>query len=97
MKRNKHTNDYTIIPNAIFRDERLSIKDKGLLCLALSFPDDSDFSVEILRKISGAGRDAITTSVKKLEETGYLNRTQKRERGRMVKSVWTFTDSTKEE
>ena len=38
--------DYTIMSNVYLRDERLSLKAKGLLSYMLSLPDDWKFSVQ---------------------------------------------------
>ena len=67
---------YTVLPNALLRDPRLSIKAKGLACLTLSLPPGWEYSVAGLASICGCGRDLIRGALKELEQAGYLSREQ---------------------
>lgn len=57
-------------------DPRLSLKAIGLLSKILRLPPDWDYSVAGLAKICPEGKAAISTAVKELEETGYIERRQ---------------------
>lgn len=70
------TQGFTIIASNIFRDENLSIRDRGLLCTLLSLPDNWEFSIIGLTKILPDGKDTIRASLQKLEKLGYLKRVQ---------------------
>ena len=65
-----------MLPNALLRDPRLSIKAKGLVCIALSLPPGWEYSVAGLASVCGCGRDMIRGALKELEAAGYLAREQ---------------------
>lgn len=65
---------FTVLPNSLLRDPRLSIKAKGLACLALSLPPGWEYSVAGLASVCGCGRDMIRGAIKELEGAGYLAR-----------------------
>lgn len=66
------TKDYTVMSNTHFRDRNMSLKAKGLLSLMLSLPDDWDYSVEGLVAICKESRPAVQSSLKELQQLGYL-------------------------
>ena len=86
FRKHKSTN-FTTIDNNIFKNQNLSNKATGLLCLMLSLPDDWDFSIEGLMKLKKDNRSAIRTALFELEEEGYLHR----ERDRNEKGILTNT------
>lgn len=65
---------YTIVSNVLLRDERLSLKAKGLLSLILSLPPKWDMTIEGLSKICIECSDTISGILKELEAAGYLSR-----------------------
>lgn len=71
--------NFTIVDNEIFKDQRLSYKELGLLCQMLSLPNNWNFSVAGLAVIHKDGTDSIKAGIKKLEEYGYLTRKQARD------------------
>lgn len=80
MKQNntfrKHKkNNFTVIDNGIFKNEKLSWKSKGLLTTLLSLPEDWEFTERGLQKLATDGRDGLRSALKELEEKGYLERT----------------------
>ena len=66
------SSDYTTMSNYHFKDKRLSLKAKGLLSLMLSLPDDWDYSIKGLAKLSKDKEPAIETGLKELKEFGYV-------------------------
>ena len=74
-----YKDNFTIVDNEIFKDQRLSYKELGLLCQMLSLPNNWCFSVAGLAVIHKDGTDSIKAGVKKLEEYGYLTRKQARD------------------
>lgn len=92
--RNK-TQQFTVVSQSIIRDDRLSLKDFGLLVRLLSLPDNWEFSENGLVAIfKNDGQASIRTGLKHLEECGYLVRTRTRdERGRLGCVEWTIYDS----
>lgn len=55
----ERTQNYTVMSNYHLRDRRLSLKAKGLLSLMLSLPEDWDYTLSGLARISLEGKDAI--------------------------------------
>ena len=67
---------YTVMANHHLRDERLSLKSKGLLSVILSLPDDWRISIEGMTQFSADGKDAIRSAIRELTDAGYITRTQ---------------------
>lgn len=94
IMRNRTQQGYTNVNNVIFRDKRLSLKARGLLCTMLSLPDCWEFSEKGLQSILPAdGKTSIRTALKTLEEYGYLVRRQLREKGKMAGWEWEIYDT----
>ena len=68
------TPDYTVMANHHLRDERLSLKAKGLLSMLLSLPDDWEISIRGLASIVTDGVGAVQTGINELIEAGYIVR-----------------------
>lgn len=75
--------DYTVIDNNIFKNQKLTLKAKGMICTMLSLPDDWNFSEEGLTSLSNDGISSVRSTLKELMEYGYL----KRERNRDAKGI----------
>lgn len=75
------TANYTVMSNHHLRNRNLSLRAKGLISLMLSLPDDWDYSVNGLAAICSEGVKAIRTTLKEIEEAGYLIRTRKQDKG----------------
>ena len=75
IKVNK-TKNYTTISNFHLKEKEMSLKAKGLLSLMLSLPEDWDYSVGGLAKLSKDGKDSVTNTLIELERFGYVKRTQ---------------------
>lgn len=71
IEKNKN---YTIMSNHHLRDKLLSYKAKGLLSFMLSLPEDWDYSINGLVKVSKEGKKAIRAMLEELEENHYLIR-----------------------
>ena len=93
--RKTNKEQYTTIPQGILRDERLALKDIGLLVCMLGLPDNWKFSENGLEAIfKNDGQASIRTGLKRLEDAGYLQR--KRERGadgRLSAVAWYLYDT----
>ena len=88
--RKRTKQQYTNISSGIFRNQELSLRDRGLLTTLLSLPDNWKFSVsglaEILKK---DGKHTINAGLASLEEKGYLVRRQlKSEDGKFKGYEW---------
>lgn len=70
------TKNYTVLSNYHFKEKRMSLKAKGLLSLMLSLPDDWNYSVSGLVKLSKDGKDSVMSALAELEKFGYLHRSK---------------------
>lgn len=84
---------YTVLPNAVLRDDRLNLQTKGLFCMMLSLPDGWEFSVKGLATLAVCSRDKIRAALENLEAAGYLLREQARtESGAFAGNVYVLYD-----
>lgn len=65
---------FTTIPNDVLRDNRLTLKARGLLSLLMSHKVGWVVSIESLARENPEGKAAIRSAVNELEECGYLKR-----------------------
>ena len=72
----ERTNNYTVMSNYHLRDKTISFKAKGLLSMMLSLPENWDYTLAGLARISLEGKDAIRAAVVELEKAGYVQRHQ---------------------
>lgn len=70
------TNDYTVMSNCHLKEEKMSLKAKGLLSLMLSLPDDWNYSVEGLVAICKENHTSIKSTLMELQKFGYLSVTK---------------------
>jgi len=73
----KYKDNYTHLPNSIFKDKRLSYKELGLLNQMLSLPDYWEFSSRGLASLHSDSRATIQRTLNKLIEYGYVWRDTK--------------------
>lgn len=89
--RSKHRRNFLLIDNAAIRDPRLSLKATGLLALLLSYPDDTRFSREGVRKMKPDGVRGIRAALIELGQAGYLVHEYKQDkRGRWSTSTFVY-------
>lgn len=68
------TKNFTVMSNYHFKEKKMSLKAKGLLSLMLSLPDDWNYSIAGLVKLSKDGKDGVMSALAELEVFGYLTR-----------------------
>ena len=92
--RNPNKEKFTVVDNYALRDENLSLKARGLLVTMMSLPNNWHFSeTGLCAIIQKDGQSAIRSSLKELEQLGYLTRTRIRDNyGRVSNVVWTICD-----
>jgi hypothetical protein len=81
----KKDNNFSVINNEFIFNKNMSLKAKGLLCHLLALPNDWDLYVEEVEKWHKDGKKAIYSAFKELKVLGYVDRIQKREKGKIVK------------
>lgn len=86
--------DYTVVSNESIKNPNLSLKAKGVLCLILSLKDVPELTEKDLVLFTKDGITGIRSSIKELEDCGYLKRERIRdENGKLKGSRWTLMDS----
>lgn len=93
--RKEKKNNFTVIDNAIFKDRTLSLKATGLLCLMLSLPDNWEYSVQGLSKLTTDGISSITSGLKELTEAGYFRREQRYKDGKFAGYEYIISETKK--
>ena len=68
--------NYQIMPTTFLKDKRISLKAKGLLATMYSLPNEWDYSINGLCKITNTGLRAIRAAITELEIIGYIERKQ---------------------
>jgi hypothetical protein len=88
--------NFTVLPNALLRDKRLSWASVGLLCFLLHLPSNFKLKLYNLAKVKPGlnGRDATRSALKALEIAGYVRIARTRtERGTYARTTW-YVSST---
>lgn len=75
---NKPKDNFTIVPNALITDTRLSWSAKGVYSYMASKPTGWQFYEREIAENTSAGLDATRTAIKQLIETGWLERSMSR-------------------
>ena len=87
------TKNYTVMANYHLRDTSLSLKAKGLLSLMLSLPEGWDYTTKGLACICKDGVDSICSTIKELENAGYVQRRRLRnELGHLTEVEYTILE-----
>ena len=87
------TRDYTVMANHHLRNTDLSLKAKGLLSLMLSLPENWDYTTRGLASICKDGVDSICSTIKELEEHGYIIRERTRnDKGQLTTVEYTILE-----
>lgn len=86
--------NYTTISNVFLRDEKLSLKAKGLLATIMSLPETWDFSIKGICTIVKEGTTAIYSAIDELKTFGYCKvETLRDEKGRVTGNDYTFYEN----
>ncbi len=89
--------NYTVMANYHLKDNRLSLKAKGLMSVMLSLPDDWDYTLRGLACICKEGVDAIREAIRELERAGYILRSRERnEKGQMKNTEYVIYEEPQE-
>ena len=91
--RHRRNHNFTILPNELIRDDRLSYRARGVLAYLLALPDGSHFDSRILSERGKEGRDAIRSVFRELEAAGYMRLTRQQD----VQGRWSSTTEVTDE
>tara|TARA_Y100000052_G_C2955075_1_gene89554 strand:- start:6072 stop:6902 length:831 start_codon:yes stop_codon:yes gene_type:complete len=78
----KELNQFTAIPNQIFRSKGVSMQASGLYCWLFSHKSGHGISVSFIAGHFKNGRDAINTALNELIDHGFLEKKQLRSKGK---------------
>jgi len=95
----RHESEYTQIPNAYLRDERLSLQARGLYAQILSHRQGWKITLTNLAYANGVGRDSIRRMIDELLKHGYIKRSEEKERnskGQLTSYTYTTCDPTED-
>lgn len=89
------TNNFTMLPNHIIRDKRLSWKAGGLISFLWSLPPNFKWlSITYLANQKDTGETATRTGLRELERAGYLLiERQQDASGRFTKTLWQIREN----
>jgi hypothetical protein len=99
IRRSRPADNFTILPNAMLRDDRLTYCARGVLAELLSRPSGWETNADALSDrarrhrgdVVGEGRRGLRSAFAELERAGYMvRRKEKGERGRFVTVLEVF-------
>jgi hypothetical protein len=85
--------NFTIVPNAIFRHEGISQQATGLYCYLFSHKSDQQITINFITNHFKNGRDAVRSAIAELEQLGYLERKQLRQNGKITAYNYILKDT----
>lgn len=88
-KRDKE-NPFLVINNHCFKNDKLSLKAKGFLCLIFSLPDDWSFSISGISQLVGESNKSIYKIIQELIDNSYCTKSQKKEAGKFCNIEYEF-------
>ena len=65
--------NYSIISNNYLKDNNLSFGAIGLMTLILSFKDNTEFSLNLLSKVSGKSEKIVSKYINELKRNNYVD------------------------
>ena len=93
--RREKSENYSVIYNECFQDDRLSARAKGLFAYLMTLPDDWKIYKRELCKHFKEGRDALNKAFSELEDAGYVTKTAEQDaQGKMCGWDYTVYEST---
>ncbi len=88
-KRDKE-NPFLVINNHCFKNDKLSLKAKGFLCLIFSLPDDWSFSISGISVLVGESKKSVYKIIQELIDNSYCTKSQKKEAGKFCNIEYDF-------
>lgn len=90
----KKLNDkYTALDNTIVKDSRLHWKTRGVFTYLWSLPSNWEFYVSEIAEHAPDGEEALRTALKELEQFGYLERKNKKNKAGKISGLeWILSD-----
>lgn len=90
----KNKIEYAAIPKEYLKDKNLSIKAKGLLTIIYTLPDEWDYNMKGLQKVSNLTEKTTRNLIKEIEEAGYIHISKSQDKkGRFKYTYIVFPES----
>lgn len=86
--------DFTILSNALLRDQRISFRARGILACLLSYPPGHRFTADDLHEGSPEGRDACRAAFRELRAVGYAELREGRDAAGRITKEWIIHEET---
>ena len=94
IERTKKKRKFTIVDNSLLLDTRLTARARLIMAIVISLPDNWDFNVVGISKISGESYNAVCGALTELVRFGYLEKNRLRdESGRHGQAVYRFYEA----
>jgi hypothetical protein len=90
--RSENKDDYTILPNRLLMDDRISDKARGLLVRLLCRPEDWTFTLDKITIPNKEGQHSIKSAIKELKDQNYIHWFVVRENGKISRSEYLIFD-----
>jgi len=91
--RHRHASGFTILPNNLLKDDRLSYEALGVLCYLLSRPRNWNVVTrQLCARSKGGGRDRMRRILNELIDAGYVYRSLRRDGTRISGIDYLVTD-----
>ena len=88
IRRGKHTSNFTILPNSLLQNPKLTHRQVGIMVSVLSRPADWVCCVWQLSEGAKEGRDAVRTALKALRRQGYVSLVYERQPNGTIHTVY---------
>ena len=85
--RAEHKTDCTKIPVSIIQNKELSYEAKAILILILSFPENWNFSIDLLTQYTLEDEVVVSKAILELEAAGYIERRFIKDENGLFRSV----------
>lgn len=86
--------EYAAIPKEYLKDKKLSIKAKGLLTIIYTLPEEWNYNMKGLQKISNLTEKTTRSLIKEIEEAGYIHISKNQDKkGRFTYTYMVFPES----
>lgn len=94
IQRHKHRAQFTVMPNPLFCDTRVSLAARGLLGYLLTKPPRWRVDIGDIQRIGNIGRDKAYAILRELQDAGYVRpMTHRTKTGRFTSGDYLISDT----
>ena len=92
--RSENQDDYTVLPNTLLQDDKISNKALGLLVRLLCMPENWNFTIDKIIIPNKTGQHSIKSAIKELGAHGYIHRFMIRKDGKTAGTEYFVFDKS---